>query len=366
MKSSKRIIIFNLIKKPNPIYEYKMSSLINSLSSLKPQDFDQLFSADRAFSSFKLQLQNHINERNEFIKDYKSQLQKETKSLLEKEIKSLLEKESKSLPEKEIESLLEKEIESLLEKESKSQRKKKINSKYESLFDSIKIQFTANNKLPSESMMRWFESFNLSEGKLNELKKAFNNIDVDIYERIIKRGGACDVLTNGENLIYSGVEYSPEDLQNELKKEITELNNSNEPVNKKTPKEKFDELNNKYWLIFLIFNLLWFIYFSIPEIAEKNEFWASVFSNQNTESPQIEETEKDKPVFPVGEAIPLRSEHNSKGKIQERLSRESRLNIISDVPHWYKVEYTAQNGNITTGWVAKRSVKSENKKSEVS
>jgi hypothetical protein len=333
MNDSYRDYVFSLNRDFK--YENLNSALLNSLPDIKSQNFDYLF---QALSSVELKLPNISNSVIDSLNDYMPTLGRQMDSIL------------KAIS----------DMQPVLEK-----------------------QFVAYGREMSDYARTLSESLKISNEQLRQMGGILKN--ANLSEISADDANLSEIQFNGDNLIYSGIEYTPQDLEDELEKELAEYNSSTEKVKKITAIEKFDEAIKKYWLLLsivgvliwvclnipeksenndfwrdLFFNPLCYLFVKVPELPEKIKFWKDIFFNQNPKKSKRKMAVKGEPVFPVGEAIPLRSEPDSKAEIQERLNREVCLKITNKCRYWYKVEYTAQNGNIVTGWVSKRSVKFEN------
>lgn len=144
---------------------------------------------------------------------------------------------------------------------------------------------------------------------------------------------------------YEGVSYSIEALDAELQEQIKVVEE-----NKPTLRERFEALQQKLWLLLLVFNLIMFL----PQLPETAEYYRNVAS-------QIELVvmQKSQICFTIKEKAVLREEPNSKAKRLVTLPYDTPLEIIESVPRWYQVKYTDENGTEIIGWISKISVESE-------
>jgi hypothetical protein len=168
------------------------------------------------------------------------------------------------------------------------------------------------------------------------------------WNRIIADFDWSSISVNNGSIIYSGIEYSPEDIEQELLTETAILKTVRK---KKSLKKLYEECKEKLWLVLFLLSLI----ISIPEIFQGIEWFSDKFENVFVEFNQTEDA-FEFIVYTVVESTPLRAEPNGKGKIEKRLRIETELRIISDIPRWYEVEYTLEDGTKIIGWVSKRSV----------
>lgn len=171
------------------------------------------------------------------------------------------------------------------------------------------------------------------------------NLD-DVLLQAARSFDASRVKVEDEGTIsYEGVSYSIEALDAELQEQIKVVEE-----NKPTLRERFEALQQKLWLLLLVFNLIMFL----PQLPETVDYYRNVVS-------QIEQVvlQKSQICFTIKERAFLREEPSSKAKRLMTLPYDTPLEIIDTVPRWYQVKYTDENGVETIGWISKISVETE-------
>lgn len=148
------------------------------------------------------------------------------------------------------------------------------------------------------------------------------------------------------NLVYDDVEYTNEDLEKELKSQI-------EDVQYEKPfKESDCEIKGKY-------GLLNFLYKFISVIVTLNALGYSLTGTDYiSECKQLIEqaiTGENKIVYVNKEKADLREEADSYSFKIGQVLYAVELEVIEDVPYWYKVKYI-ENDEEKTGWIAKINV----------
>ena len=115
-------------------------------------------------------------------------------------------------------------------------------------------------------------------------------------------------------------------------------------------RERFEALQQKLWLLLLVFNLIMFL----PQLPETVDYYRNVVS-------QIEQVvlQKSQICFTIKEKAFLREEPNSKAKRVVTLPYDTPLEIIETIPRWYQVKYIDENGVEIIGWISKISVETE-------
>lgn len=165
------------------------------------------------------------------------------------------------------------------------------------------------------------------------------------------RGFDISLLSFGEGtLIYDGQEYTIDELGTELDNEIAIVEKH------KTIPEKFEDAKKKFWLIVLII----YIVSVIPEVAEKVEWYTEKIQAAISILGLQEETSADVFAYVIKDSAVLRESANSKSPQIIRLLYDTKLQVISDIPRWYEVEYIDDEGNSVIGWISKISVTTEN------
>lgn len=93
--------------------------------------------------------------------------------------------------------------------------------------------------------------------------------------------------------------------------------------------------------------LLW----NLPEIPQKIEFYKNVCE-------QIVTIQQDASsiAFTIRERSYLREAPDGNAAAIIMLKYDTALEILDDIPRWYQVKYTDENGEVTIGWISKISV----------
>ena len=144
-------------------------------------------------------------------------------------------------------------------------------------------------------------------------------------------------------ITYDGVRYDSERIATVLDTQI-------EVAKKPTVWEQFEALKQRLWLLLLILNIIMFL----PQVPETVEFYCDAVA-------QIQDIleEKSRICFTIKERSILREEASSTAARIRHLPYDTPLEIISDIPRWYQVTYTDENGAEITGWISKISVELE-------
>lgn len=144
-------------------------------------------------------------------------------------------------------------------------------------------------------------------------------------------------------ITYDGVRYDSERIATVLDTQI-------EVAKKPTVREQFEALKQRLWLLLLILNIIMFL----PQVPETVEFYCDAVA-------QIQDIleEKSRICFTIKERSILREEASSTAAPIRYLPYDTPLEIISDIPRWYQVTYTDENGAEITGWISKISVELE-------
>ena len=144
-------------------------------------------------------------------------------------------------------------------------------------------------------------------------------------------------------ITYDGVRYDSERIATVLDTQI-------EVAKKPTVREQFEALKQRLWLLLLILNIIMFL----PQVPETVEFYCDAVAQMQ----DILE-EKSRICFTIKERSILREEASSTAARIRYLPYDTPLEIISDIPRWYQVTYTDENGAEITGWISKISVEVE-------
>ena len=93
------------------------------------------------------------------------------------------------------------------------------------------------------------------------------------------------------------------------------------------------------------------IYTVIPNLAEATLWYRNLVES-------LYEIAMDLPemCYTIKEKSYLRSEANTKSNILAILVYDTELEILEDIPRWYKVKYIDKTGTEKEGWISKISV----------
>ena len=172
-------------------------------------------------------------------------------------------------------------------------------------------------------------NLSLFDSAILETAKSLDLSDIEIHD-----DGA---------IIYDGVRYDSERIATVLDTQI-------EVAKKPTVREQFEALKQRLWLLLLILNIIMFL----PQVPETVEFYCDAVAQMQ----DILE-EKSRICFTIKERSILREEASSTAARIRYLPYDTPLEIISDIPRWYQVTYTDENGAEITGWISKISVELE-------
>lgn len=144
-------------------------------------------------------------------------------------------------------------------------------------------------------------------------------------------------------IIYDGVEYGTEEI-------TAELNSQIEIAKKPTLREKFKSFQQRIWLLLLVLDIIMFL----PQVPETVEFYCDTVA-------QIQKLceERSHICFTIKESSILREEASSTATRILYLPYDTPLEIIEDIPRWYQVKYTDEDGIEIIGWISKISVETE-------
>ena len=143
-------------------------------------------------------------------------------------------------------------------------------------------------------------------------------------------------------LSYQGITYEKDEVPQEFVRQTQKI--KQEPI---SLKQHVEELRQKYWLLILVVS----IYMFVPAFSDATQ-WYENKCNELKEIifnfPQMCYTIKEKSY--------LRCEANAKSKILAILVYGTKIEILEDIPRWYKVKYIDETGAETEGWISKISV----------
>ena len=144
-------------------------------------------------------------------------------------------------------------------------------------------------------------------------------------------------------ITYDGVEYGSEEIAAVLDTQI-------DIAKKTTLREKFESFQQRIWLLLLVLNIIMFL----PQVPETVEFYCDTVA-------QIQElcVERSRICFTIKERSVLREEASSTAARILYLPYDTPLEIVADIPRWYQVKYTDEEGTEIIGWISKISVEKE-------
>ena len=149
-------------------------------------------------------------------------------------------------------------------------------------------------------------------------------------------------ISENDSLLYEGTEYSSEALSQEFSQQIESASSK-----KLSLREKLEQLKKKYWLLLLVLKLLLFL----PAVPQTFEFYKDVYEQIVT----IQQ-ETSTIAFTVRERSYLREDSDGNAAVIIVLKYDTALEILDDIPRWYQVKYTDENGEEIIGWISKISV----------
>lgn len=187
----------------------------------------------------------------------------------------------------------------------------------------------------SPALQQQLESFQLlSQTTLSAMSHAIKTFDLSDIQ-----------FNDNGTLVYEGVEYSQEAIAEELSIQVQEVQKS--PSSLKQCAEKLQE---KFWLLFLVVQLLVFL----PQLPETIEFYQGFIS-------QIWEAinNENQTCYVIKERAYIRMEANAKAEIIATVVYDTPLEVLDTIPRWYHVKSIGENGEEQIGWVSKISVETE-------
>lgn len=199
------------------------------------------------------------------------------------------------------------------------------------------------NSVPYQSVTKVLDQYQYS---MDQMFTSIQKLPMDKFESLYQMGmdleiGDVSISENGD-LTYQGVTYEKEVVPQELVRQVQEL--EHEPI---SLKQKAEKIGEKFWLLFFIFSVA----FAIPDLVEKISWYANV-----TQSIYEVIMDIPKKCYTIKEKSYLRAEANAKSKILAILVYDTELEILEDIPRWYKVKYIDEIGTETEGWIPKKSV----------
>lgn len=204
----------------------------------------------------------------------------------------------------------------------------------------IKSQLEQMNKIG-----KLFEAYNSPAIKMQlENLQAISQTTLSAISQSVTAFDFSDIQFNDNgSLIYEGVEYSQEAIEEEVHLQLQEAES-----NPNSLKESADKLKEKYWLIGLIISLLLFL----PKLPQTIDFYGDIITQVYQAINEVN------PVYYViEERAYLREESNAKSKIVATLIYDTALEVLDTIPRWFYVKYIDDEGIEQIGWISKISVK---------
>lgn len=201
--------------------------------------------------------------------------------------------------------------------------------------------FSEEVLLKSSKMLEAYENAAL----VAQMENVLNNIptlDQAVFE-LAEEFDIADVDFSDDGDIFCGGErYKAEDLAAEVAAQIDSAKNEKVSV-----REKTEDLKKRFWLLILILKLLFFL----PQTPEIVDYYSNAVSEIQAMIGQSEQT-----CCTIRDISYLREEADSSSRIIIHIPYDSTLEIIDDIPRWYRVKYAAVDGEEYLGWISKISV----------
>lgn len=179
---------------------------------------------------------------------------------------------------------------------------------------------------------------------LGELKNSIDKIPMYILDEITKMDFSSIVaeisISDDGALSYQNVTYERNEIPQELERQVQEVRGKDIP-------KQLEELKQNHWLLCFIIYIL----FLIPSTVETTAWYADVGQS-------IYEAVMDIPqmCYTIKEKSYIRNKANAKSDILTILVYDTKLEILEDIPRWYKVKYIDETGTEIEGWISKISV----------
>lgn len=195
--------------------------------------------------------------------------------------------------------------------------------------------------LKSTKMLEAYENTAL----VAQMENVLNNIptlDQAVFELAEEFDiGSVDFSDDG-GIICGGEQYKAEDLAAEVVAQIDGVSNEKVPA-----REKAEDLKKRFWLLILIVKLLLFL----PQTPQMVDYYSNAVSEIQAMIGQAERI-----CYTIRDISYLREEAASGSRIIIHIPYDSTLEIIDDIPRWYRVKYDAGDGEEYFGWISKISV----------
>lgn len=201
----------------------------------------------------------------------------------------------------------------------------------------------AENLTAIESITKVLDQY---QNSMDQILASIQQVPIYKLDTIYQMGmdldiGDVSILEDGA-LSYQGVTYEQCEVPQEIVRQVQEL--KQEPI---SLKQHVEGLRQKYWLLILVVS----IYMYVPAFADATKYYVDeciTLAKIVFNLPQMCYTIKEKSY--------LRAEANAKSKILATLVYDTELEILEDIPRWYKVKYIDEIGTETEGWIPKKSV----------
>ena len=184
------------------------------------------------------------------------------------------------------------------------------------------------------------------QNSIDDMFSSIQTLSMDKLEKMYQIGMDFDIsdvsVSDDGALSYQSVTYKQDEVPQELVRQVQELKQEPVPL-----KQKIEEWKQKYWLIILIVNTLATIYTMVGIAIGCADLGQSIYEAV-MDLPQMCYTIKEKSY--------IRNEANAKSDILTTLVYDTKLEILEDIPRWYKVKYIDETGTETEGWISKISV----------
>lgn len=203
------------------------------------------------------------------------------------------------------------------------------------VFDSVEAL------LKTSKMLEAYENTAL----VAQMENVLNNIpslDPAIFDLAAEFDIDSVDFSDDGDIICGGERYKAEELASEVTAQIESVKDE-----KVSAREKAEDLKNRFWLLLLIVRLLLFL----PQTPEIADYYSNAVSEIQAMIGQSEQI-----CYTIREISYLREEAASGSRIIIHIPYDSELEIVDDIPRWYRVKYDAGGGEEYLGWISKISV----------
>lgn len=195
--------------------------------------------------------------------------------------------------------------------------------------------------LKSSKMLEAYENAAL----VAQMENVINNIpslDPAVFDLAAEFDIDSVDFSDDGDIICGGERYKAEELASEVTAQIESVKDE-----KVSAREKAEDLKNRFWLLLLIVRLLLFL----PQTPEIADYYSNAVSEIQAMIGQSEQI-----CYTIRDISYLREEAASGSRIIIHIPYDSELEIVDDIPRWYRVKYTAGDGEEYFGWISKISV----------